>query len=336
MHRAGAFLFAVNKMFTAPYYIYGMINRLLLFVATACTFASCAKLPIDPSLNPYKVNMPADTVTFAVIGDYGKNTPSEEQVSNMVHAWNPEFIITTGDNNYTFGAAGTIKQNIGNFYCDYIYNPDAPETQKCAGRATAEKVNRFFPSPGNHDHYSAPAMQPYLDYFTLPGDERNYDFVWGPVHLFSINSGISGKVSCCDSPEGKWFAQATAASHEPFKFAYFHHPPYSVSNHGHNTKMQWPFSTMGISAVLNGHDHVYERINDKTDTGMVYMVIGNSGTDNLYKCTSTPIDTARFDVVCRENEYGAMKVRANRTTCIFEYYTVADPVNPVDVYIIHK
>lgn len=313
-----------------------MIHRLLPFALLALLFSSCAKLPIDPSLNPLKVYKPGETVSFAVIGDYGKDTEGERKVAAMVDSWKPEFIITTGDNNYTFGAAGTIKANIGNHYCNYIYNPDAPTTQQCAGQAATDQVNRFFPSPGNHDHYSAPAMQPYLDYFTLPGDERNYDFVWGPVHLYSINSGASGKVNYPDSPEAKWFTQVVTNSNEPFKFAYFHHPPFSASNHGNNDKMQWPFSSMGINAVMCGHDHVYERINDKTDSSVVYMVVGNSGTDNFYGCNDHPLDAGRFDVTCRQNEYGAMRVRATKTKCIFEYFTVNDPTHPMDTYIIYK
>jgi hypothetical protein len=48
-------------------------------------------------------------------------------------------------------------------------------------------VNQFFPTLGNHDWYT-PGAQPYLDYFHLPGNERYYDFVWGPVHFFAIDS----------------------------------------------------------------------------------------------------------------------------------------------------
>ena len=29
--------------------------------------------------------------------------------------------------------------------------------------------------------------KPYFDYFTLPGNERYYDFTWGPVHLFALD-----------------------------------------------------------------------------------------------------------------------------------------------------
>ena len=30
-------------------------------------------------------------------------------------------------------------------------------------------------------------VKPYFDYFTLPGNERYYDFTWGPVHLFALD-----------------------------------------------------------------------------------------------------------------------------------------------------
>ena len=121
------------------------------------------------------VDVKTDSITFAVIGDYGSDSPQEDSVAKMVKSWNPDFIITTGDNNYFLGSASTINDHIGKYYCDYIYNPDAPADQQCNGKATRDKVNRFFPSPGNHDNYSIPALKPYLNYFTLPGDEKNYE-----------------------------------------------------------------------------------------------------------------------------------------------------------------
>ncbi len=53
------------------------------------------------------------TVKFAVIGDYGKAGSPELAVSNLVKSWNPDFIITLGDNNYEYGEAATIDTNIG-------------------------------------------------------------------------------------------------------------------------------------------------------------------------------------------------------------------------------
>lgn len=300
------------------------------------SFCSCAKLPIDPAFVQRTVNVPADSIVFAIIGDYGNDDPQEAEVAAMVKNWNPDFIITTGDNNYPAGSAGTIVNNIGKHYCDFIYNPDAPETQKCSGKATAEMFNRFFPSPGNHDNYSAPALQPYLDYFSLPGDERNYEFVWGPAHFYSLNTGLSGNLSCCDSPESEWLKNALGQSKQPFNFVYFHHPPYSTSNHGSSSSMRWPFADWKVDAVFNGHDHVYERVLDKQITGTAYFVCGNSGKASLYGCSSNPLDTNRFDIYCDNTRYGAMRVKVTANKAVLEYYTTADMLNPADVYTINK
>ena len=40
---------------------------------------------------------------FAVIGDYGIDSEAEARVARMVSGWNPDFVITTGDNNYPVG-----------------------------------------------------------------------------------------------------------------------------------------------------------------------------------------------------------------------------------------
>ena len=56
------------------------------------------------------------TVRFAHIGDYGSSSSNENRVANLVKGWNPDFIVTDGDNNYPNGAASTIDQNIGQFY----------------------------------------------------------------------------------------------------------------------------------------------------------------------------------------------------------------------------
>jgi hypothetical protein len=118
-----------------------------------------------------------------VIGDYGLAGSPEAAVADMIKSWQVEFIITTGDNNYPNGAAETIDANIGQHYHDFIY-PYFGEYGEGA------EQNRFFPSLGNHDWYTA-AAQPYLDYFSLPGNERYYDFIWGPVHFFALNSDFN-------------------------------------------------------------------------------------------------------------------------------------------------
>ena len=57
-----------------------------------------------------------------------------------------------------------------------------------------------------------------------------------------------------------------------------HHPPFSSgSTHGSTLEMQWPYEAWGATAVIAGHDHVYERIirDDNSDgVNFPYFTIG--------------------------------------------------------------
>jgi len=97
-------------------------------------------------------------IDFAVIGDYGFDGPSELAVADMVKSWNPDFVVSVGDNNYDNGEAATIDANVGQYYQEFVgnytgaYGPGSP-------------TDRFYPTPGNHDYLTTDA-QPYYDYFT--------------------------------------------------------------------------------------------------------------------------------------------------------------------------
>src|SRR2546428_4608501 len=193
------------------------------------------------------------TVRFAHIGDYGSGSSNENRVANLVKGWNPDFIVTAGDNNYPHGEASTIDANIGQFYQSYIGNYKGSYGP---GSAT----NRFWPSLGNHDFDVGD--QPYLDYFTLPNNERYYDVVFGEglVHLFVIDSDDNepdGNTST--SVQASWLKNALAASTACFNLVDFHHPPYTSGSVGSMAVMQWPFPSWGADMVLAGHAHVYER-----------------------------------------------------------------------------
>ena len=205
----------------------------------------------------------SDTLRVAIIGDYGSARSAEEDVANLVKSWNPDLIITTGDNNYEDGLASTIDDNIGQYYHDYI-------SPYLGSYGAGADINRFFPSLGNHDYRCTICPQPYLDYFTLPNNERYYDFKWGPVHFFSISSDNKepdGNNS--SSFQALWLKTTMSESTQPLKIVYMHHPPFSSSSHGSTEIMQWPFKEWGADAVIAGHDHVYERI---ISDGLPYFV----------------------------------------------------------------
>ncbi|HNB53272.1 MAG TPA: hypothetical protein PK530_15080, partial [Anaerolineales bacterium] len=124
-----------------------------------------SETPQPPADAPAPTNTAIPTpFVFAAIGDYGADSAEEDDVAELVFSWNPEIIITLGDNNYPSGSADTIDDNIGQYYAPFI----APYT---GAYGPGGEINRFFPVLGNHD-WDSPGIQPYLDYFTLPGNER--------------------------------------------------------------------------------------------------------------------------------------------------------------------
>ena len=257
---------------------------------------------------------------FAVIGDYGSAGQSERDVANLVKSWSPDFIITTGDNNYPSGAASTIDQNVGQYYHDYI-------SPYFGSYGAGASLNRFFPSLGNHDWYTTGA-QPYLNYFTLPNNERYYEFISGPVHLFAVDSDPSEPDGTTrNSVQAAWLQNRLAAAPEPWKLVYFHHAPYSSgSEHGSSSWMQWPFQSWGASTVLSGHDHDYERI---LVGGFPYFVNGLGGVSRYAFGSPVAGSQVRYN-----GDYGAMLVTATTEDITFQFVTRGGTV--IDTYTLSK
>lgn len=263
---------------------------------------------------------PGDSVRIAVIGDYGNAQPAEAAVAALVVGWAPDLVVTTGDNNYPDGTAAAIDANIGQYYHGYIF----PYLGQYGAGAS---VNRFFPTLGNHD-WRTPGAQPYLDYFALPGNERYYDFTWGPVHLFAVDSdphepdGITA-----GSAQALWLQAALAGSTSPWNLVYMHHPPYSSGlSHGSTPALQWPYAEWGATAVLAGHDHAYERLQRE---GVVYLVVGSSGQP--LNTSGPPITGSQ---VIYTAQHGALLMTASPTTLTVQFVNVAGAV--VDSYTLHK
>ncbi len=266
-------------------------------------------LPPTGTLTPSATPLPSVTATpasirFAVIGDYGEGSQGEADVAALVKSWSPDFIITTGDNNYPIGSAETIDEHIGQYYQEYIY-PYAGAFGPGADR------NRFFPTLGNHD-WDTPGAQPYLDYFSLPNNERYYDFIWGPVHFFAINSDSREPDGVgYGTLQGQWFQSALAASSTPWQIVYMHHPPYSSGYHGPVNWMEWPFAAWGADAALFGHDHVYERL---SIDGIPYFINGVGGGP-IYPFL-LPDENSQFRY---NDDYGAMLVVADAGQITFQF-----------------
>jgi hypothetical protein len=166
--------------------------------------------------------------------------------------------------------------------------------------------NRFFPAPGEQD-WTGGNCDVFLDYFTLPGNERYYDFVRGHVHFFALDSAAAEPDGVdVHSAQAAWLQGALAASTSAFNVVYFQRPPFSSGVHGSVEVMQWPFATWGASLVLAAHDRSYERL--EVD-GIPYLVDGLGGAP------LTPIKAPLVFSKVRYNVgHGALLVESDATT----------------------
>lgn len=265
------------------------------------------------TISPTAIPTLADSVRFAVIGDYGLAGHEEQAVAELIESWQVDFIVTTGDNNYPVGSADTIERNIGQYYHAYIGNYQGEYGE-------GSLPNRFFPSLGNHDWNPQAGFQPYTDYFSLPGNERYYEVVLGPVHLFMLNSDPNEPDGVgVSSIQASWLESVAADSTSLWKIAAMHHPAYSSSRHGSTDWMQWPFAEWGLTVAVGGHDHVYERL---VVDGFPYITSGLGGNPSRYGFFNIlPESLVRYNEM-----HGALLVEANADWIRFDFINIEGEV----------
>ncbi|MGH8915147.1 MAG: metallophosphoesterase family protein, partial [Acidimicrobiia bacterium] len=189
--------------------------------------------------------------------------------------------------------------------------------------------NRFFPSLGDHE-YSGGGIDPYLEFFTLPGEgvetsgtsgnERYYDIVRGPAHVFVLN--VQPQEPDGASPtsiQGRWLQEQLAASTSPWRLVVSATPPFSSgNNHGSDPSVQWPFDEWGVDAVFSGDDHVYERI---VHRGLPYFVSGLGGRSIHGFAQPVEGSEARYS-----EDFGVLMVEACDSSLEFEFHSVSDGI----------
>lgn len=279
-----------------------------------------SQLPTLSPQPPMGTPEPAVALRFAVIGDYGLAGEPARAVADMVHSWEPDLIITTGDNNYPHGAAATLDQNVGQYYHQYIHPYHG-------AYGTGAISNRFFPSLGNHD-WEVGFPEPYLAYFELPGNERYYTFEWSGVRFFALDSALDEPDGISsDAAQAEWLKNELAASQARWNLVYFHHAPYSSGHHGSSVWMRWPFAEWGADAVLAGHDHNYERV---MVAGMPYFVNGlGGGARYAPGAQAVPGSESFYNA-----DHGAMLVDVTGATILFQFITRTGEI--IDSYELHK
>jgi hypothetical protein len=199
---------------------------------------------------------------FAVMGDTGQGTTQQYAVAHQLALWKPDFVVLPGDIVYPAGEARD--------YGPHFIAPYRPLIDHLV----------FWPTLGNHDVLTK-AGQPFLDFFDLPG--RYSSFTYGHAQFFLLDSNVDPGYT---QPQTKWLTQQLQGSRAAWKFALFHHPPYSSGEHGSSKGIRdaWGplFEKYDVQLVFSGHDHDYERTTPREDyvkdgKPTTYIVSGGGG-----------------------------------------------------------
>jgi hypothetical protein len=144
----------------------------------------------------------------------------------------------------------------------------------------------IFPTLGNHELYLRGVGLPsFIRYTRVPdecgGADTYYGFTWGNVRFLVLDSNDDW--SDVEGEQRRWLvAQLLAAERDEavrHVMIALHHGPLSSGAHGGHPDMLSTgvvdlFRDHGVSLVLSGHDHMYER---GEAIGVKYIVSGGGG-----------------------------------------------------------
>jgi tartrate-resistant acid phosphatase type 5 len=281
---------------------------LLAASPVACHRASAtsADLPADAKIGALNKG----DVRFAVIGDFGTGGPDEMEVARMVASWEPSFIFTVGDNNLPSGSPADLEPHVAAAYGQFIPGNHGPF-------GVGPQTPRFFPALGNHDWRNPAGIAPYASFFQVPGNGRYYDVTLadGRLQLFSLDSDPhEPDGNGPDSKQARWLKSRAAASSACLRIVAFHHAAYTSALHGGTREMRWAYREMGIDAVLTGHDHTYERLEED---GIPYFVDGLGGATIYGFHDEDPGSKVRYNAA-----HGAMLVTLTNAGPRYEFWSV--------------
>jgi acid phosphatase type 7 len=195
--------------------------------------------------------------TFAVVGDYGQYTPSQQVVATNIARSGVRLIVTTGDNEQSDGTEADFQR-----HWDPVWGP-------------LSRQFPVFPSVGNHDGIGPEGLTAYHRRFPHLDGARYYSHVQGDVHFIALDTNMS---LLPGSQQLRWLDQQLASSRSKFRVVYMHHP--LITQLGANSSRLLHdlgpiLRRHGVQLVLTGHEHWYER---SQIAGLTHVVVGNGGS----------------------------------------------------------
>ena len=209
---------------------------------------------------------PANGAPFVVAagGDGASGETSASKVTSLIASLQPNLFLYLGD----------------------VYENGSPaEFFNWYGTTTNFGQFRSITDPtvGNHE-YLTPGAAGYFNYWNnIPS---YYSFNAGGWHFISLNSNLGKLGGAGQSAQYQWLQQDLAANAKSCTIVYYHHPLFNIGPEGSTAALSSIWALMaqyGVTMVLNGHDHDYQRWvpldgnGNPSSTGITEFVVGSAG-----------------------------------------------------------
>jgi fibronectin type 3 domain-containing protein len=259
------------------------------------------------SFTPSQGTTPAPGKPFVLgaVGDGAGGDPSADNVTNLVSSWNPNLFLYLGDV-YEKGSMAEFYNWYGTGNVDYSQFRSISD-----------------PTIGNHE-YTAGQAPGYFDYWdNVP---HYYSYNAGGWHFISLDSnnnpGFNGLTP--GTAQYTWLQNDLNANHLQCTIAYYHHPLYNIGNEppAVGTAQIWALLEQhGVDAVINGHDHTYQRwtpmdaSGNPDPNGMPEFIDGTGG----HALGTLPGTDSRM--LAGFTQFGAFRLELNQSGAAYQYVT---------------
>lgn len=228
------------------------LRHFLAFLALAPLLSSAETPPFAPAV-------------LLAAGDIADCGPGAAATAKLLDT-HPGLVLAVGDLAYPLGSREDFK--------------------KCFTPTWGRFLSRMKSVPGNHDYMTAGA-HPYfaaIGSVAGPSGKGYYSLDYRGWHLIALNSHIP---MSANSAQAEWLKADIAQTTARCRLAFLHLPRFSSGEGGDNESTDTLWRTLaagGVSIVIAGHDHLYERFallnadgsSDEGD-GMRAFTVGTGG-----------------------------------------------------------
>jgi chitodextrinase len=262
----------------------------------------------DNQFIPTTGSLPTNGAPFlvAAAGDGASGEANSARVSDLIASFNPNLFLYLGD----------------------VYEKGSPaEFFNWYGGDTGN-FGRFRaitnPTIGNHEYLTDNAAG-YFNYWNNIPNYYSYDV--NGWHFVSLNSNAMRLAVGPDSAQYQWLAADLASHPQACTIVYYHHPLFNIGPEGATLEMSdiWKLMAQnGVSIVLNGHDHDYQRWQpldgdgQPSPQGITEFVAGASG--HGLQTVKTVDSRVAYSNDTNPAAFGALLLQLNPDGANFSYH----------------